>query len=397
MATDDPGGDDRLTRPHLRVHAVTLFVRDRARSVRFFVDALGFSVLSGPGAAGAPPWTAVMPPDGTAILSLVEDPEAAGRAGSPIDLLTTDVPGCHAAWTARGVRFRQAPVTGAWGGVHAVFEDPDGHVITLASIDPLTRELDARRLAEAERAERDRRAAYELRLAADVQARLLPQALPVVRTLDFAGRCRQARRVGGDYYDCFRLGENRLALVLADVSGKGMPAALLMASLQAHVREACLAASDDPAQVLAHVNQRFWETSPSSAYASAIYLEYDDRTRRVRYVNCGHPPALLLRHDGSLEPLAATGTVLGLFDDWRGRVEETDVAAGDRLVLYSDGVTEALAADGSEFGEARLAEALRRASGSAAAIADRLTTDVLAFGGGADQYDDLTLIVAVGS
>jgi serine phosphatase RsbU (regulator of sigma subunit)/catechol 2,3-dioxygenase-like lactoylglutathione lyase family enzyme len=396
MATDDPGGGDRLGRPHLRLHAVTLFVRDRARSVRFFVDALGFSVLSGPGADGEPPWTAVMPPDGTAILSLVEDPDAAGRAAPPIDLLTTDVPGCHEAWTARGVRFRQPPVTGAWGGVHAVFEDPDGHPITLASIDPVTRELDARRRAEAERAERDRRAAYELRLAADVQARLLPQALPVARTLDFAGRCRQARRVGGDYYDCVRLGGDRLALVLADVSGKGMPAALLMASLQACVREACLAAAGDPARILAHVNRRFWEASPSSAYASAIYLEYDDGTRRVRYVNCGHPPALLLRRDGTLEPLAATGTVLGLFDDWAGTVADTSLAAGDRLVLYSDGVTEALAADGSEFGEARLVEALRRAAGSAAAIADRLTADVLAFGGGADQFDDLTLIAAVG-
>ena len=395
MATDEPGGD-RPAPPHLRLHAVTLFVRDRARSVRFFVDALGFSVLSGPGAAGEPGWTAVIPPDGTAILSLVEDPDAAGRAGAPIDLLTTDVHGCHAAWTARGVRFRQPPATGAWGGVHAVFEDPDGHVITLASIDPLTRELDARRRAEAERAERDRRAAYELRLAADVQARLLPQALPSVRTLDYAGRCRQARRVGGDYYDCFRLGDDRLALVLTDVSGKGMPAALLMASLQAYVREACLAAGGDPVRVPAHVNQRFWDASPSSAYASAIYVDYDDRTRRLRYVNCGHPTALLLRRDGVLEALAATGTVLGLFDHWGGQVAETTLEVGDRLVLYSDGVTEAVDADGSEFGEPRLVEALRRASGTAAAIADQVTADVLAFGG-ADQYDDLTLIVAVGA
>jgi catechol 2,3-dioxygenase-like lactoylglutathione lyase family enzyme len=395
MATDDSGGD-RLAPLHLRLHAVTLVVRDRARSVRFFVDALGFSLLSGPGAAGEPAWTAVMPPDGTALLALVEDPDAAGRGGSPIVLLTTDVHGCYDAWTARGVRFRQPPATGAWGGVHAMFEDPDGHAITLASIDPLTRELDARRHAEAERAERDRRTAHELRLAAEVQARLLPQAVPVARTLDYAGRCRQARRVGGDYYDCFRIGEDRLALVLADVSGKGMPAALLMASLQACVREACLAAAGDPVRVLAHVNRRFWDASPSSAYASAIYLEYDDRTRRVRYVNCGHPPALLLRRDGGLEPLAATGTVLGLFDDWNGHVAETTVDVGDRLVLYSDGVTEALAADGSEFGEARLGEAMRRASGSAAAIADGLTADVLAFGG-ADQYDDLTLIVAIGA
>jgi len=184
--------------------------------------------------------------------------------------------------------------------------------------------------------------------------------------------------------------------VLADVSGKGMPAALLMASLQAYLREACLAAAGDPVQVLAHVNQRFWDASPSSAYASALYVDYDDRTRRLRYVNCGHPPALLLRRDGVLETLAATGTVLGLFEEWSGAVVEATLGVGDRLVLYSDGVTEALAADGSEFGEARLIEALHRASGSAAAIVDRLTADVLGFGG-ADQYDDLTLIVAVGA
>lgn len=394
MATDDPG-DGAAALPHLRLHAVTVFVRDRTRSVRFFVDALGFSLLSGPGEAGAPAWTAVAPPDGTALLSLVEDPAAAAGPAAPIVLLTTDVHGCYDAWTARGVRFRQPPTTGAWGGVHAQLEDPDGHAITLASIDPLTREMDARRRAEAERAERERRSAHELRLAADVQARLLPQAAPPLRTLDCAGQCRQARRVGGDYYDWLPLGEDRLALVLADVSGKGMPAALLMAALQAHVREACLLAASDPARLLAHVNGRFWDTSPSSAYASAIFAEYDDRTRRLRYVNCGHPPALLLRREGTLERLAATATVLGLFETWAGSVAELTIGPGDRLVFYSDGVTEALDAADREFGEERVVRALQDATGSAAAIVERIAGDVLAFGDD-DQYDDLTVIAAVG-
>jgi serine phosphatase RsbU (regulator of sigma subunit)/catechol 2,3-dioxygenase-like lactoylglutathione lyase family enzyme len=394
MAPDDPpaAGDA----PSLRLHAVTLFVEDRGASVRFFVDALGFALLSGGGGAGEPSWVAVAPPDGTALLSLVERPGQMSAADAPpIVLLTNDVPARYEAWRRRGVHFSQPPVSGAWGGAHAVFEDPDGHVFTLASVDPLTRELDAARRSTAEREERERRAAYHLRLAAEVQARLLPYAPPPLRRLDYAGSCRQARRVGGDYYDFLRVAEERVALVLADVLGKGMPAALLMASLQANLRAACLESPGDPARVLTRVNARFLDASPSSAYASLIYLDYDDGTRRLRYANCGHPPALLFRRDGEVESLAATGMVLGLFDEWRCTIAETRLEPGDRLVVYSDGVTEALDDAGGEFGEGRLIDAIHRAAPLPAAdLVQSVVTEVLGFGTG-EQYDDVTLIAAV--
>jgi serine phosphatase RsbU (regulator of sigma subunit)/catechol 2,3-dioxygenase-like lactoylglutathione lyase family enzyme len=396
MAPVDPLATSGDAPGLLRLHAVTLFVRDRERSVRFFVDTLGFTLLSGAGAAGEPSWVAVVPPDGTALLSLVERAEATPADAPPLVLLTDDVQARYDAWRQRGVEFRQAPMAGAWGGAHAVFDDPDGHAFTLASIDPLTRERDAARRAAADRAELERRAAYELRLAADVQARLLPQMPPRLPGLDYAGACRQARRVGGDYYDFLRVGDDRLALVLADVSGKGMPAALLMASLQAHLRAACLDAAGDPSRVLTQVNARFWEASPPSSYASLVYLDYDDRTRRLRYANCGHPPALLFRRDGTVETLAATGVVLGLFDEWTCAIAETRVEPGDRLVVYSDGVTEALDAAGTEFGEARLIAAVQAAaSAPAAALVEQVTAEVLRFGAG-DQYDDITLIAAIG-
>ena len=154
----------------LRLHAVTLFVEDRGASVRFFVDALGFALLSGAGGPGEPSWVAVAPPDGTALLSLVERPGHVSAADAPpVVLLTNDVPARYEAWRRRGVHFTQPPVPGAWGGAHAVFEDfLDGHVFTLASVDPLTRELDAARRSAAEQAERERRAVDDLRLAAEV-------------------------------------------------------------------------------------------------------------------------------------------------------------------------------------------------------------------------------------
>jgi serine phosphatase RsbU (regulator of sigma subunit)/predicted enzyme related to lactoylglutathione lyase len=392
-ATDDAGpAGQRL----LRLHAVTLYVRDRARSVRFFVDALGFSQVSGGGGAGEPAWVAVAPPDGSALVSLVEMWDGSPLPPAPaIVFLTDDVHARHAEWTRRGVRFPRAPIAGAWGA-YAVFEDPDGNAMTLATVDPLTRELDAARRTAAERAERERQAAFELRLAADVQARLFPQTAPPAATLDYAGTCRQARRVGGDYYDFLDLGGGRLVLVLADVSGKGMPAALLMASLQAHVRGAGLTAGGDPARVLEAVNQRCWDAWPSSAYASLIYAEYDAGTRRLRYVNCGHPPLLLVRRDGGIERLAATTTVLGLFEACPCPTAETPLEPGDRLLLYSDGVTEALDAGGVEFGEERLIATLRAADATApaSALVDRVCAAVLAHGGG-EQYDDVTVIAAV--
>jgi serine phosphatase RsbU (regulator of sigma subunit) len=136
-----------------------------------------------------------------------------------------------------------------------------------------------------------------------VQARLFPQRLPPSRTLEYGGLCLQARRVGGDYYDFLNLGRERLGLVIGDVAGKGIAAALLMANLQANLRSQCAIALDEPQRFLKSVNQLFYESTADSAYATLFFAEYDDRERRLRYANCGHLSGLLLRNDDTLERL----------------------------------------------------------------------------------------------
>jgi sigma-B regulation protein RsbU (phosphoserine phosphatase) len=211
----------------------------------------------------------------------------------------------------------------------------------------------------AERIEAERRAAQEMEFAREVQTRLFPQKLPPLETLQYTGGCIPARQVGGDYYDFLELRPGRLALVLADIAGKGVSGALLMANLQANLRSQYAMALDDLPRLLASVNHLFYENTPESSYATLFFGDYDDSGRRLRYVNCGHLPPLLLRADGRLDRLTTTATVLGLFENWECSVREAQLAPGDTLVLYTDGVTEAASAAGEEFGESRLIETLR--------------------------------------
>ncbi len=157
----------------------------------------------------------------------------------------------------------------------------------------------------------ERRSEQEMQYARQVQSRLLPQQAPSLTTLDCAGKCIQTRAVGGDYYDFLDLGSGRLGLVLADISGKGMSAALLMANLQANLRGQYALALEDIPRLLRSVNQLFYKNTESNNYATTFFAVYDDETRRLRYVNCGHNSPLLARADGSVEQLGATATVLG--------------------------------------------------------------------------------------
>src|SRR6185369_17233592 len=134
--------------------------------------------------------------------------------------------------------------------------------------------------------------------------------------------CIQARQVGGDYYDFLDLGRERFGLVIGDIAGKGIAAALMMANLQANLRSQCAIALDQPQRLLRSVNQLFYENTTDSAYATFFFSEYDDQSQRLRYANCGHLPALLLRSDNTLERLDSTGTVLGLFNEWDCSIEE---------------------------------------------------------------------------
>lgn len=262
--------------------------------------------------------------------------------------------------------------------------------------DEASKDLDAQRRAVAEKRESERRLIQELDIARQVQARLFPQTQPSLRTLDYAGVCIQAREVGGDYYDLLRLGSNQVGLVVADIAGKGIAAALLMANLQASLRSQCAVALDEPGRVLRSANELFYENTSNSAYATLFFGEYDDELRRFRYANCGHLPALLLRNDKSLERLDSTGTVLGLFEDWDCSLQECRINPGDLLVLYTDGITESFNAAEEEFGEARLIEAMRRHRElSAPALLTAIIDEVTQFSPH-EQHDDLTLIVAKG-
>jgi serine phosphatase RsbU (regulator of sigma subunit) len=159
----------------------------------------------------------------------------------------------------------------------------------------------------ADRIEADRRAAQEMEFGRQVQARLFPQKLPLLRTLDYAGTCIQARKVGGDYYDFLELRPGRVALVMADISGKGVPGALLMANLQANLRTQYAMAVENLEELLVSVNRLFYENTSDSSYATLFFVDYDDATGCLRYVNCGHLPPLLLRDNkqNGRQPISA--------------------------------------------------------------------------------------------
>ena len=268
------------------------------------------------------------------------------------------------------------------------------------------------RLAEhiAGRMEVERRAAHEIEIARDVQSRLFPQVMPPLATLDYTGSCIQARQVGGDYYDFLDLGSSHrmdrgamrdlaaanwhLAFVLADISGKGIAGALLMANLQANLRSRYAIALDDLPRLLKSVNQLFYENTPDDRYATLFFAVYDDHSRELEYANCGHNAPLLFRADGSLERLASTSTVIGLFPGWQCVTRRITLAPGDLLVIYTDGVTEANDAAGEEFGEARLIETVRACRSLAPRdLVTAIQNAVQKFTFG-EQSDDLTMVIA---
>src|SRR3989442_8479999 len=409
---------------HLRLHCVNIFVRDQDRSLRFYLDQLGFHLALDALLQSGDRWVAVAPPDGSAILSLVvpkpnsQEYKLIGRS-TQVVFVTEDVASKFQEWSKRGVRFQSTPRlrrikydhkaqvplsnessmllgegTPIWGGVFARFRDIDGNTFSLVSFDEVTHALEAQRRAIAEKMESERRAAQELEIAKQVQARLFPQTLPLLRTLEYAGTCIQARKVGGDYYDFLDLGGERLGFVIGDISGKGIAAALLMANLQANLRSPCPTAFDPPQRILRSVNPLFCENTPEGAFATLFFAEYDDNTGYLRYANCGHLSALLLRSDTTLERLDSTATVLGVFREWDCSIGECRLLPGDTLALYTDGITESYNAAEEEFGEQRLIAALQRNRElSSQSLLEAIVSEVQEFMPH-DQHDDITLIVA---
>src|SRR5262245_45824907 len=408
--------------PFLRMHAVNVYVRDHERSLRFFLDMLGFQVAFDARVESGERLVAVAPPDGSTVLTLIQPPPRSLRAkligrATQVVFVTENLAATYREWHSRGVKFRGAPrlrrvayepagsssTEGrstsdehgtAWGGAFARFEDIDGNSFALVSFDEVSRAVEAQRQAAAERREAERRAAHELEIARQVQARLFPQRLPELASLEYAGACVQTRQVGGDYYDFLDLGQSRLCLVLGDIAGKGIAAALLMANLQANLRSQCATAAEQPELLLQSVNRLFYDNTADNAYATLFYSEFDDRTCRLRYANCGHLPGLVLRSDGTVTRLSSTAAVLGMFTEWSCSTAELQLSSGDLFAIYSDGITEALDQRDEEFGEERLLDAMTRARDqSPSDIVTAVFDDVRRLSDN-QQSDDVTLIVA---
>jgi len=225
-----------------------------------------------------------------------------------------------------------------------------------------------------------------------VSARLFPQNLPQLAGVAYAGVCIEANLAGGDFYDFFDSGPHRLGLAVGDVSGNGVAAALLRATLQASLRTLRLTGLSDFAGTLTLANRLLLESAPEAMYASLFFADYNERSGRLRYVNCGHPAPVLLRgeHACWLQP---TTTVLGLFRDWQCSVADVCLQPGDTLLLYTDGVTEASDSSGEELGQDQLLAMLKAQGGlPLSRLLKGCVEQIRRFVPG-DLCDDLTLVV----
>ncbi|MBD3347877.1 MAG: SpoIIE family protein phosphatase [Candidatus Eisenbacteria bacterium] len=233
----------------------------------------------------------------------------------------------------------------------------------------------------------------EMEVARTIQMELLPKKFPSVPGLDLFAFSLPARHVGGDCYDIIELGQGRLAITIGDVAGKGTPAAILMANVQAAVR--ALSESGVPAcQLIEKVNSLVHRTTEDSAFITFFYCVLDTTTGHLRYVNAGHNPPCVLKPDGSKEYLDRGGVVIGIMAGSGYEEGETVLHPGDGLVLYTDGITEAMNPDGDMFGEDRLERVLAlHRDASAREIEERVYDDVKRFTSGAAQADDLTMVV----
>lgn len=242
------------------------------------------------------------------------------------------------------------------------------------------------------------RISREIEIAREVQERLFPQTYPHIPGIDLAGYCRPAQAVGGDYYDFFPLPDARLALALGDISGKGISAALLMASLRASLRSIASLQQGDLASVIGHVNGIVYESSTANRYATFFYAEYDPFTRLLTYVNAGHNPPYILRGTQAI-PLEATGTVVGLLPGADYAQATIPMHPGDVLLAFTDGISEAMSNDDEEWGEDRMLATVQQllAKPDCTHTAQQLLTCILEaadkFTAGAPQHDDMTLLI----
>jgi phosphoserine phosphatase RsbU/P len=238
----------------------------------------------------------------------------------------------------------------------------------------------------------------ELEIAREVQNQLFPQKLPSIRSLEIAASCTPARQVGGDYYDFLAPGPNRLDIVVGDISGKGISAALLMASLQSTIRSGLGELDGDPdprrriVRVVAEVNRQLYRRSSPESYSTLVLTHFDADTLKLCYCNAGHHPPLLFS-GGHVSGLTEGGTVVGLFENWDFRVGEAQLRPGDLLVYFTDGVVEAENSQGEQLTTQRLIEIVRRNTFlTADDTLELILEQVFDWSAGVEQADDITLV-----
>lgn len=256
----------------------------------------------------------------------------------------------------------------------------------------------ARRQANEEKQAREevihhlQEAEREIAEAKAIQERFLPREIPQMAGYGIASSWQSARIVSGDYFDVIALGENRLGLCIADVAGKGIPAALLMSNLQAAVR-GLSSPSVTPDHLCNSLNSLVWKNTHTDRFITLFYAQLDGPARRLRYANAGHNAPIVMHADGSHERLRDGGGVLGVFEEQNFDLGAVDLAPGDRLVLFTDGVTEASNREDEEFGEQRLLALLEQQRKlSADAIKEKIAAAISEFSGG-HLNDDATLLV----
>jgi len=239
-----------------------------------------------------------------------------------------------------------------------------------------------------------RREKQETEYALEIQRGLLPREIPQLPGFSIAGAWQPARTVGGDYYDVFKLDELKIALVMADVSGKGIPAAILMANLQATVK-AYATPDCAPKDLCQKVNRAVANSITTGKFITFVFAILDSAACSLTYTNAGHSPPLLVRRDGSCLSLGAGGTVLGLFADWSYDQATIDLRVGDRLAIFTDGVTEATNSDGEDYGDDRLIEILKtHPPAHATGLRETIMRNVAQFCR-EDFNDDATLLTVV--
>jgi len=240
-----------------------------------------------------------------------------------------------------------------------------------------------------------RKQAQEYEEAREIQQGLMPKQIPQIPGVEISGSWRPARIVGGDYFDVFSFSERRVGLCIADVSGKGMPAALLMSNLQAVVK-ALASENSSPKELVEKVNRVMCRNTTEAKFITLFYGLLDVDGKTLRYANAGHNAPILTRKDGAQVRLEEGGLILGIFQERSYEQGEIELRPGDRLVMFTDGVSEAVDGEGEEFGEERMAELSRCARQlSAEALRRRLLERVTEFCAGGFDDDATILVVAV--